>query len=145
METRIEFTGTFTSCGRCLLPRSLLTGTSMMKRVLTGIASVGILAVNRRGGDRECTVLSPLRPCSNLYLACLYPPNPRLGSPRGRSAHDSVCRPEQSGRHRRWQPWLQSSPPALVRRRGIDHKQSLANVRFTPSAASGHEGGRPVG
>ena len=39
-----------------------------MKRVLTGIASVGILA-----GDRECTVLSPLRPCSNLYLACLYP------------------------------------------------------------------------
>ena len=52
-----------------------------MKRVLTGIASVGILA-----GDRECTVLSPLRPCSNLYLACLYPPNPRLGSPRGRSA-----------------------------------------------------------
>src|SRR5262249_51157943 len=26
-----------------------------------------------RGGDRECTVLSPLRPCSNLHLACLYP------------------------------------------------------------------------
>ena len=29
------------------------------------------------------------------------PPNPRLGSPRGRSAHYSVCRPEQSGSHRR--------------------------------------------
>ena len=45
MQTRVEFTGTFTSCGRCLLPRSLFTGRSMMKRVLTGIASVGILAV----------------------------------------------------------------------------------------------------
>jgi hypothetical protein len=45
METRVEFTGTFTSYGRCLLPRSLSKGSSMMKRALTGIASVGILAV----------------------------------------------------------------------------------------------------
>src|SRR6516225_2483261 len=62
----------------------------------------GYFGCDRRGGDRECTILSPLRPCSNLYLACLYPPNPRLDSSRGRSAHDSVCRPEQSGGHRRW-------------------------------------------
>src|SRR5215469_1478240 len=62
----------------------------------------GYFGCDRRGGDCECTVLSPLRPCSGLYLACLYPPNPRLGSSRGRSAHDSVCRPEQSGSHRRW-------------------------------------------
>ena len=45
MQTRVEFTGTFSACGRCLLPRSLFTERSMMKRVLTGIASVGILAV----------------------------------------------------------------------------------------------------
>jgi hypothetical protein len=45
METRVEFTGTFTSYGRCLLPRLLPKGRSMMKRALTGIASVGILAV----------------------------------------------------------------------------------------------------
>jgi integrase len=57
---------------------------------------------DRWGGDGECTVLSPLRPCSNLYLASLYPPKPQLGSPRGRSAHCSVFQPEQSGSHRRW-------------------------------------------
>src|SRR5512132_2575252 len=45
METRVECTGTFTSYRRCLLPRSLSKGRSMMKRALTGIASVGILAV----------------------------------------------------------------------------------------------------
>src|SRR2546425_11498566 len=45
METRVELTGTFFSCGRCLLPRSLSPGRSMMKRALTAIASVGILAV----------------------------------------------------------------------------------------------------
>src|SRR5206468_10187962 len=45
METRVEFTGTLTSYGRCLLPRLLSKGRSMMKRTLTGIASVGILAV----------------------------------------------------------------------------------------------------
>src|SRR6516162_2956594 len=33
----------------------------------------GYFGCDRRGGDRECTILSPLRPCSNLYLACLYP------------------------------------------------------------------------
>src|SRR5262249_15797438 len=104
----------------------------------------GFFGWDRRGGHRECTVLSPLRPCSNLYLACLYPPNPRLGSSRGRSAHDSVCRPEQSGSHRRWEAWLQSSPPPLGGRRGVDHKQSLANVRFSPAPASAHEGGGSV-
>src|SRR5215472_9982983 len=45
METRIEFTGTFFSCGRGLLPRSLSPGRSMMKRALTANASVGVLAV----------------------------------------------------------------------------------------------------
>ena len=54
------------------------------------------------GGNSECTVLWPLRPYSNLYLASLHPPNPWLGSPRGRSAHCSVFQPEQSGSHRRW-------------------------------------------
>jgi hypothetical protein len=39
----------------------------MMKRALTGIASAGILAVTVGGGDGECTVLSPLRPCSSAY------------------------------------------------------------------------------
>ena len=45
METRVEFTGTFSSCERCLLPRFLSPGGSMMKRALAAIASVGILAV----------------------------------------------------------------------------------------------------
>src|SRR5262249_29508960 len=62
----------------------------------------GHFGCDRWGGDGECTVLSPLRPCSNLYLASLYPPKPRLGSPRGRSAHCSVFRPAQSGSHRWW-------------------------------------------
>jgi hypothetical protein len=51
------------------------------------------------GGDRcdgagECTALSPIRPCANLCPAGLSTPKPPLGSPR-RSAHGSVCRPEQ--------------------------------------------------
>src|SRR5215468_8557710 len=45
-------------------------------------------------GDGECPALSPLRRSSNLYVAALYPPKPRLGSPRGRSAHCSVFRSE---------------------------------------------------
>src|SRR5262245_20078625 len=44
METRVEFTGTFTACGRCLLPHSVSPGRSMMKRALTAIATVGLLA-----------------------------------------------------------------------------------------------------
>src|SRR5262249_29249455 len=45
METRVEFTGTFTACGRCLLPHSVSPGSAMMKRALPVIASVGFLAV----------------------------------------------------------------------------------------------------
>src|SRR5262249_37662682 len=76
METRIEFTGTFTSCGRCLLPRSLLTGRSMMNRVLTGIASVGILAVNVGGetvNDQSSRRYGPARP----YTSPAYTPQIR--------------------------------------------------------------------
>src|SRR5215470_11960502 len=57
---------------------------------------------DRWGGDGECTVLSPLRPCPNLYLAGLCPPKPRLGSQRGRSAYCSVGRRAKSGSYRWW-------------------------------------------
>src|SRR5262249_34064614 len=74
---------------------------------------------DRWGGSGECKVLSALRPCSNLSLASLYPPKPaRLGSPRGRSVHYSVFRPKQSGSHRRWEPWLQSSRPPPGKKHG---------------------------
>jgi hypothetical protein len=35
----------------------------------------GHFSRDRWGGDGECPALSPLRPCSNLYLASLYPPS----------------------------------------------------------------------
>src|SRR5262249_56505553 len=68
---------------------------------------------DRWGGNDECKVLSALRPCSNRYLASLYPPKPaRLGSPRGRSVHYSVFRPKQSVIHRRPEPLSKSLHPA---------------------------------
>src|SRR5262249_59211124 len=104
METRVEFTGTFTSYGRCLLPALVIQREANDEARFDRYRKRRHFGCDRWGGDGECTVLSPLRPCSNLYLASLYPPKPRLGSPRGRSAHGSVFRPEQSGSHRRREP-----------------------------------------
>src|SRR5260221_3244466 len=119
METRVEFAGTFTSCGRCLLPRSLSQGRVNDEARSNRYRQRGHLGCDRWGGDGECTVLSSLRSCSNLYLARLHPPKQRLCSPPGRSAHCSVFRPEQSGSHRRWEALLQSSRPPLVGKRSI--------------------------
>src|SRR4029077_8733004 len=68
------------------------------------------------GGAGERPVVSPLWPCAIVCAAALSSAKPRPGSPRGRFAHSSVFRPEQSGSHRRWQPRLQSNRPALVRK-----------------------------
>src|SRR6516225_541183 len=100
MQTCVEFTGTFSACGRCLLPRSLFTERSMMKRVLAGIASVGILAVTLGVETANAQPYRRYGP-ARTYTSPAYTPQ-ILGSPRGRSAHDTVCRPEQSGSHRRW-------------------------------------------
>ncbi len=67
-----------------LLKGNCPKGESMMKRSLTGIASVGILAVTV--GVETANAQS--------YR--------RYGPARTRSAHCSVFRPEQSGSHRRW-------------------------------------------
>jgi hypothetical protein len=48
-----------------------------MKRALTGIASEGHVGSDRWGGDGECSALSALRPCANLYPAGLSTPKPR--------------------------------------------------------------------
>src|SRR6266498_2908682 len=101
METRVEFTGTFASYGRCLLPALVVQREVNDEARSDRYRKPGHFGCDRWGGDGECTVLSPLRPCSKLYLASLYPPKPQLGSPRGRSAHCSVFQPEQSGSHRR--------------------------------------------
>src|SRR5262249_52244674 len=90
---------------------------------------------NRWGGSGECKVLSALRPCSNLYLASLYPPKPRLGSPRGRAVHYSVFRPKQSRSHRRWYPWLKSTPPAHVKKDGPHPTYALVLLKRDRSIA----------
>jgi hypothetical protein len=81
METRVEFTGTFTSYGRCLLPRLLPKGRSMMKRALTGIASVGILAVTvgvETANAQSYRRYGPAR----TYTPQAYPPQSRGSIPR---------------------------------------------------------------
>jgi hypothetical protein len=82
METRVEFTGTFTSYGRCLLPRLLSKGRSMMKRALTGIASVGILALTV---GAETANAQPYRRSgpARTYTPQAYPPQSRGSVPRG--------------------------------------------------------------
>src|SRR5262249_26052444 len=91
---------------------------------------------DRWGGNGECKVLSALRPCSNRYLASLYPPKPRLGSPRGRSVHYSVFRPKQSGSHSRGEPWLKSSRPAHVKKDGPLPTYALVLLKRDLSLAS---------
>jgi hypothetical protein len=73
-----------------------------MKCVLTAIASVGILAVTVGVETAKAQSYRRYGPARTYNSPAYTPPKPRLGSPRGRSAHYAVCRPEQSGSHRRW-------------------------------------------
>jgi hypothetical protein len=82
--------------------RTLSKGKSIMKRALTGIATVGILAVTVGVETANAQSYRRYGAARTYTPAALSTPKPRLGSPRGRSAHYSVCRPEQSGSHRRW-------------------------------------------
>src|SRR5262249_61856711 len=86
----------FTPYGRCLLPHLLAKGVNDEAR-FDRYRKRGHFGCDgwRRYG--ECAVLSPLRPCSNLYLASPHSPKPRGGPPRGRPAHYPVFRPDPSG------------------------------------------------
>src|SRR5262249_27774231 len=74
---------------------------SIMKRALTGIAIVGILAVTVWVETANAQSYRRYGAARTYTPAVLSTPKPRLDSPR-RSAHCSVFRPERSGSHRRW-------------------------------------------
>src|SRR5215471_3449354 len=73
---------------------ALLVQREVINEARSGRRRRGRFGRDAGDGDGECPALSPLRRSSNLYVAALYPPKPRLGSPRGRSAHCSVFRSE---------------------------------------------------
>src|SRR5262245_66484725 len=74
--------GTFTSCGRSPLPRSLPKGRSMMKRALIGIASVGILAVTVGVKTADAQPYRRYGP-ARTYAPQPYMPQSRGSVPRG--------------------------------------------------------------
>src|SRR5262249_7001561 len=85
-----RLTGSFTSYGPCLLPRFSSKGIDEARS--DRYRRRGRFGRDAGDGDGECPALSPLRRSSNLYVAALYPPKPRTGSPRRRSADCSVFR-----------------------------------------------------
>src|SRR5215469_728627 len=91
----------FESTAGAVIPALVIQGEVNNETRFDRYRKRGHFGCARWAGDGECTVLSPLRRCSNLYPAALSTPKPRLDSPR-RSAHCSVFRPERSGSHRRW-------------------------------------------
>src|SRR5690348_18216540 len=68
--------------GRCRTPALVIQGEVNNETRPDRYRKRGHFGCDRWGGDDECTVLSPLRPCANLYPTALSTPKP-LGSPRG--------------------------------------------------------------